>query len=205
MIEYAESKEFHQLVPMSHQELVAKLRAQLGDYRFNHCLRVEQTALTIAADNHADIVRAGIAGLLHDYAKEKSAQDFKEMIAQQHLPDELLDYGNGIWHGLVGQYFIKAELGITDSAILTAVAHHTAGSAAMSTLDKIIFVADYVEPGRDFPKVDLARQALATSLNAAVSVELRQVIDHLISQQQKIYPVMIDAYNVYGIKQEERH
>ncbi|WP_125767047.1 bis(5'-nucleosyl)-tetraphosphatase (symmetrical) YqeK [Lapidilactobacillus wuchangensis] len=205
MTEYAESSEFRQLVPMSHQELVAKLRAQLSDYRFNHCLRVEQTAMTIAEANHADVVRAGIAGLLHDYAKEKSDQDFKNMIAQQHLPAELLDYGNGVWHGLVGQYFIKAELGITDPAILTSIAHHTAGSAQMSVLDKIVFVADYVEPGRDFPKVDVARQALATSLDAAVSVELRQVIEHLVSRQQKIYPVMLDAYNVYGIKQEEQH
>lgn len=205
MTEYDESNEYQQLVPMSHQALVAKLRAQLSDYRFNHCLRVEQTAMAIAEDNSADIVRAGIAGLLHDYAKEKSDQDFKDMIAQQHLPVELLDYGNGVWHGLVGQYFIKSELGITDPAILSSIAHHTAGSAKMSTLDKIIFVADYVEPGRDFPKVEIARQALATSLDAAVAVELRQVIDHLVSRQQKIYPVMIDAYNVYGIKQEEQH
>ncbi|WP_261806109.1 bis(5'-nucleosyl)-tetraphosphatase (symmetrical) YqeK [Lapidilactobacillus luobeiensis] len=197
------SARFAELVPMTRQQLVEKLRGQLSDYRFNHCLRVEQTAMALAAENGVDITQAGIAGLLHDYAKEKSDAEFKAMIAKHQLDTELLAYGNNIWHGEVGQYFIAEELGVTDPEILSAIAHHTSGAAQMSTLDKIIFVADYVEPGRDYPGAAAARASVAAGLDAAVAYELDHTLIHLIDKQQRVYPAMFAAYNQYGLKQEE--
>lgn len=196
---------FAQLVPMSYDQLVQRLKQTLSTHRYQHCRRVEQTAIDMAKRFHADPLRAGLAGMLHDYAKEKSDADFKRMIQIQKLDPQLLAYGNAIWHGVVGQYFVKQELGIKDPQILQAIAHHTVGDPKMTTLDKIIFVADYVEPGRHFPGVDQARQALAAGLDQAVAYELQHTILYLAEQRQKIYPTSVATYNVWGVQKEHEH
>lgn len=188
---------------MSHAELVEALHQHLNDYRADHCLRVEQQAMTIAAEVGADVTKAGIAGLLHDYAKQRSDADFIAMINKEALAPELLNYGNAIWHGVVGRYFIEQELHIYDEDILQAVERHTIGDPAMTTLDKIIFVADFVEPGRDFPGVKEARAALVQSLDAAVAFELQHTILYLVEKQVKIFPRTFETYNVLGIHKED--
>ncbi|MFD1466348.1 bis(5'-nucleosyl)-tetraphosphatase (symmetrical) YqeK [Lapidilactobacillus mulanensis] len=189
---------FQELVPHTHEEVVAALKEHLGDYRFQHCLRVEKQAMTIAETVGADVTRAGIAGLLHDYAKERTDEEFQVMITAQHLSADLLDYGNAIWHGVVGRYFVEQELGIHDEPILQAIGRHTIGDPQMTTLDKIVFVADYVEPGRDFPGVEDARAALAIGLDQAVAKELQETILHLVQKQNKIYPTTFATYNELG-------
>ncbi|GEL13483.1 HD superfamily NAD metabolism hydrolase [Lapidilactobacillus concavus DSM 17758] len=189
---------FSALVPMFHEELLTALSAHLSDYRYQHCLRVEKQAMRIAQEIGADVTRAGIAGLLHDYAKERTDEAFRVMITAQHLDAELLNYGNAIWHGVVGRYFVEQELGIHDAAILQAIGRHTVGDPHMTTLDKIVFVADYVEPGRHFPGVEAAREALANSLDQAVAVELQQTISHLVERHVKIYPTTFATYNELG-------
>lgn len=201
-IEY-DPLEFKKIVPHTRDELVAALHEYLSDYRAEHCLRVEQQAMQIAAKVDADVTKAGLAGLLHDYAKERSNAEFIAMIQKKQLDPELLNYGNAIWHGVVGRYFIEAELDIHDEAILQAVARHTVGDPAMTTLDKIIFVADFVEPGRNFPGIDEARQALAVSLDAAVAYELQHTILYLVEKQAKIFPRTFETYNVLGIHKED--
>lgn len=197
--------EFTQLVPMSYDQLVCRLKRTLSTHRYQHCRRVEKTAIKMAKQFHIDELRAGLAGLLHDYAKEKSDTDFKQMITKQNLDPELLTYGNAIWHGVVGQYFVQQELGIDDKQILQAIARHTVGDPKMTVLDKIVFVADYVEPGRHFPGVEQARQALAGGLDQAVAYELQHTILYLAQKRQKIYPTSVATYNVWGIQKEHTH
>ncbi|WP_225420416.1 bis(5'-nucleosyl)-tetraphosphatase (symmetrical) YqeK [Lapidilactobacillus bayanensis] len=201
-IEY-DPLEFKKLVPHTREELVAALHEHLSDQRAAHCLRVEQQAMAIAYEVGADVTKAGIAGLLHDYAKERSNAEFVALIKQEHLDPDLLNYGNAIWHGVVGRYFIEQELHIYDEAILQAVARHTVGDPEMTTLDKIIFVADFVEPGRDFPGVNEARAALKISLAAAVAYELQHTILYLVEKQVKIFPRTFETYNVLGIHKED--
>jgi len=96
VIEYQE-----QLVPYTHAELMAKVAAQLTDSRYQHCLRVEQTARELAQANGVDPELAAIAGLLHDYAKQRSDETFINLIKTRGLDPALLNYGNGVWHGVV--------------------------------------------------------------------------------------------------------
>lgn len=195
--------EFAKLVPHTHDELVAALHEHLSDHRADHCLRVEQQAMTIAAEVGADVTKAGLAGLLHDYAKERSNEEFIAMIKKEHLNPDLLNYGNAIWHGVVGRYFIEKELNIYDEEILQAIERHTVGDPEMTTLDKIIFVADFVEPGRNFPGIADARAALKQSLDAAVAFELQHTILYLVEKQVKIFPRTFETYNVLGIHKED--
>ena len=181
----------------SRKELIAKVKEQVSEKRFKHILGVEQAALELARANDYELEKASVAALVHDYAKERSDSEFKALIVQTGLEQDLLNWNNFIWHGVVGAEIIKKELKITDEEILNAVRHHTVGAKEMTTLDQIVYVADYIEPGRDFPGVDQARQLAAESLRAAVEFETKHTLLYLMNNDKTIYPAAILTYNAY--------
>nr|WP_137636621.1 bis(5'-nucleosyl)-tetraphosphatase (symmetrical) YqeK [Loigolactobacillus binensis] len=185
------------LVPLTRAELLTRISEQLSASRFAHVQRVEQTAIKLAKKYGADVQRASIAGLVHDYAKQRPDQEFKRIIRQQQLDPDLLTANNGIWHGVVGAYLVEQELGIHDTQILNAVRRHTIGAVEMTALDKIIFVADFIEPGRDFPGIEQARAAANESLDAGVRFEISNTLKFLLAKQVNIYPKTIDTYNAW--------
>ncbi|WP_412988252.1 bis(5'-nucleosyl)-tetraphosphatase (symmetrical) YqeK [Pediococcus siamensis] len=185
------------LIPYTHAQLVEKVKEKLDDKRFEHCLRVEKQAIQLATENEVDPEKAGIAGLLHDYAKQRSDHDFIKVINEKQMDPELLDYGNAIWHGVVGAEFIKDELHIFDEEILNAVRKHTVGAAYMTKLDQIVYMADYIEPGRDFPGVDKARQITHQNLEKGVFYQTRETLKYLIENGRPIYPGTIVTYNAW--------
>ena len=89
----------------------------------------------------------------------------------------------------------KLEFSITDSEILEAIRVHTTGKVGMSTLDKVIFLADYIEPNRDFLGVDELRTVAKKDLNKAVLLGFDNTINHLIEQHLSIYPLTILGRN----------
>lgn len=182
---------------LDREALLKLMKDQLSPKRFTHCLGVEETAKQLAEQYGCDIEKAGLAGLLHDYAKELSDQEFLKLIERYQLADELKSWGNNIWHGKVGIYKIKEDLGLEDAEILAAIEDHTTGSSQMSLLDKIIYVADYIEPGRDFPGVDQARELAKESLDKAVAYETAHTVEHLAHKAVPIYPQTIETYNTY--------
>lgn len=181
----------------SRKELIAKVKEQVSEKRFKHILGVEQAALELAQANDYELEKASVAALVHDYAKERSDSEFKALIVQTGLEQDLLNWNNFIWHGVVGAEIIKKELKITDEEILNAVRRHTVGAKEMTTLDQIVYVADYIEPGRDFPGVDQARQLAAESLRAAVEFETKHTLLYLMNNNKTIYPAAILTYNTY--------
>ena len=181
----------------SRKELIAKVKEQVSEKRFKHILGVEQAALELAQANYYELEKASVAALVHDYAKERSDSEFKALIVQTGLEQDLLNWNNFIWHGVVGAEIIKKELKITDEEILNAVRRHTVGAKEMTMLDQIVYVADYIEPGRDFPGVDQARQLAAESLRAAVEFETKHTLLYLMNNDKTIYPAAILTYNAY--------
>ncbi len=181
----------------SRKELIAKVKEQVSEKRFKHILGVEQAALELARANDCELEKASVAALVHDYAKERSDSEFKALIVQTGLEQDLLNWNNFIWHGVVGAEIIKKELKITDEEILNAVRRHTVGAKEMTMLDQIVYVADYIEPGRDFPGVDQARQLAAESLRAAVEFETKHTLLYLMNNDKTIYPAAILTYNAY--------
>ena len=181
----------------SRKELIAKVKEQVSEKRFKHILGVEQAALELARANDYELEKASVAALVHDYAKERSDSEFKALIVQTGLEQDLLNWNNFIWHGVVGAEIIKKELKIADEEILNAVRRHTVGAKEMTTLDQIVYVADYIEPGRDFPGVDQARQLAAESLRAAVEFETKHTLLYLMNNNKTIYPAAILTYNAY--------
>ncbi|TWT16202.1 bis(5'-nucleosyl)-tetraphosphatase (symmetrical) YqeK [Streptococcus sp. sy010] len=177
--------------------LLEKMAEQLSSKRFTHCLGVEKASIELAERYDVDKEQAGLAGLLHDYAKELSDQEFLDLIERYQLDSQLKQWNNNVWHGLVGIYKIQEDLGLTDSSILRAIEIHTVGSADMSDLDKVVYVADYIECGRDFPGVEKARELAYQSLDQAVAYETASTISHLIRQGLAVYPQTLATYNAY--------
>ncbi|VDG19882.1 HD domain-containing protein [Lactobacillus sp.] [Lactiplantibacillus mudanjiangensis] len=191
-IEYQEN-----LVPYTHDELMAKVAAKLTPARYQHCLRVEQTARELAAANGVDPELAAITGLLHDYAKQRDDATFIELIKTRGLDPELVHYGNGVWHGVVGAELIKDELHIANEDILQAVRLHTVGAPYMSKLAQITFMADFIEPNRDFPGVEEARKLTKQSLAAGVRYQIQHTLAYLVEKGQAVYPQTLATYNAW--------
>lgn len=187
--------------PFQREELMQRVQMQMSERRFEHVLGVEEVAIALAAKYGASQEKASIAALTHDYAKERPDDEFQLIIERDGFDLELLNYSNAIWHGLVGATIVQRELGINDVEILEAIRLHTTGAAKMTVLDKIIYVADYIEPGRDFPGVQEARALAMNDLNRALAYETQQTLMHLVEQKKQIYPKTIETYNRWVVRE----
>lgn len=188
---------YESYIRMSREALLAKMETVMPEKRLRHCLGVEKAARELADRFGLDVEKAGLAGLLHDYAKKVSDEDFLSLIDKYHLDPDLKNWGNNVWHGMVGIYKIQEDLGIEDAEILRAIEVHTVGSSTMSELDKVVYVADYIEHNRDFPGVDKARELALQSLNQAVAYETARTVEHLAQKGIPIYPQTLETYNAF--------
>lgn len=182
-------------VSLTRNELIEAVQSQISSKRFQHVLGVEQAAVQLAERYGVSIEKASIAALTHDYAKERSDKEMRELIFHEKLDLEWLDYGSNIWHGPLGALLVERELGISNLDILNAIKHHTVGAEKMSLLEQVIYVADYIELGRDFPGVEQVRTLAADDLQAAVGYETKQTLHYLIEKNRRIYPKTIATYN----------
>lgn len=178
-------------------QVLEKINGAMSEQRFRHVLGVEAAALDLAQQYGCDERKASLAALLHDYAKEVADQVFLDLIDQYQLGEELKAWGNNVWHGMVGAYKIRQDFGLEDQDILQAIQRHTVGAKQMTLLDKVLYVADYIEPNRDFPGVEEARQLSKLSLEKAVAFATARTIAHLAQKRIPIYPQTIETYNAY--------
>ena len=188
---------YQDYINCSREALLERMAELLPEKRLTHCLGVERAAIELAKRFGVDAEKAGLAGLLHDYAKKLSDQEFLDLIDRYQLDPDLKNWGNNVWHGMVGIYKIQEDLGIKDAEILRAIKIHTVGSATMSELDKVVYVADYIEHNRDFPGVDKARDLAQRSLNQAVAYETARTVEHLARKGMPIYPQTLETYNAF--------
>lgn len=187
---------------LDRERLMQKVQMHMSEKRFKHVLGVEETAVALAEKYGASPVKASIAALCHDYAKERPDDEFEMVIRRDGFDLDLLNWNNAIWHGIVGANFVARELGIEDEEILQAIRLHTTGAAHMSLLDKIIYVADYIEPGRDFPGVVEAREIALVDLDETVRFETKHTLVHLIENENAVYPKTLETYNYWVAKKE---
>ena len=188
---------YESYISMSREALLAKMETVMPEKRLRHCLGVEKAARELAEYFGLDVEKAGLAGLLHDYAKKVSDEEFLSLIDKYRLDPDLKNWGNNVWHGMVGIYKIQEDLDLQDSEILRAIEIHTVGADQMTDLDKVIYVADYIEHNRAFPGVDQAREIASLSLNKAVAYETARTVEHLARQGLPIYPQTLETYNAY--------
>ncbi|GAA0340918.1 bis(5'-nucleosyl)-tetraphosphatase (symmetrical) YqeK [Bacillus carboniphilus] len=171
------------------------VRKQLKEERYNHTLGVVESSIQLSKLYQVDEKKAELAAIFHDYAKYRPKEEMRSIIIQEKMAADLLQFHHELWHAPVGAYLVKREVGIEDEDILLAIKSHTTGRPGMTDLEKVIFLADYIEPGRKFPGVDEARELAKNDLNQAVIFALKNTIQFLMRQNQPIYPDTFQTYN----------
>lgn len=172
------------------------VKGRLSSKRFAHTLGVVDMAKRLAIHYGASVQHAEVAALLHDAMKESSLQEMQSLVMEAQIPvdSEMLKNG-ALLHGPAGAAYAKIALHIQDEAICESIRVHTLGSTHMSVLDKIIFLADYIEPNRDFPGVEELRNLAFQDLNAAVVKAYDGTIRHLLDQGLSIHVDTIRGRN----------
>ena len=188
--------EQYTIIPIDRTTLLTKIASQMKEKRFNHCLRVEKEILRLAKQQGVDEEQASLAALLHDYAKERPLEELQQ-VAQHYLPKEYHHAGSEILHGPVGALLLERELGLTDKTIQEAIVQHTIGGVSMTPLAKVLFLADYIEEGRDFPGVERARELAYSNIDAAIRYKLSSTITHLVAKQLPIFEETVTVYNAW--------
>ena len=180
---------------MNRDKALAIVKGQLTEKRYIHTIGVMETSIALAEKYGADPKKAELAAIFHDYAKFRPEEEMKRIILEQNMPKDLLEFHPELWHAPVGAFLVREEAGISDREVLSAIRYHTTGRADMALLDKVVFLADYIEPGRSFPGVDAVRECAEESLDEAVFMALRNTISFLLSKNASIYPDTFHAYN----------
>ncbi len=152
------------------------LKTLLTPERYQHSLGVMETAVELAKIHGADTEKAKIAGLLHDNAKNLDNIYERSQDLEADL-DEFEMKSPPLVHAKLGAETAKIEFGITDPEILDAIKWHTIGRPNMTLLEKIIFVADLTEPGRDFPDAEPLRDLSRKNLDLAVAECIKSTIE----------------------------
>ncbi|BDR56227.1 bis(5'-nucleosyl)-tetraphosphatase (symmetrical) YqeK [Xylocopilactobacillus apis] len=168
---------------------------KLSEHRYQHCISVSSTAESLAEKYGVDSKKAKLAGLLHDLYKQTDDQMFIDLIHSGHYDLSLLKYGNGVWHGFLGADLLKNEYHFYDEEILNSIRYHTISNPQMDNLAKVIFVADYIEPNRNFEEAALARMIAKEDLDAAVLFEIEKTVHYLMEKSSLIHPAMLLTYN----------
>lgn len=180
---------------MNLEALKDATRRQMPEKRWNHTLGVVETAVKLAERYGGDSSKAALAALLHDYAKAWPTDRQEQVIREQGLPAELLDYDKELWHAHVGAWAVREAHGIEDEEVLDAIRYHTSGREGMTLTDKIVCLADYIEPGRDFPGVDRIRRLAENDLEDALIAGLDSTIMLLVEKGKRIFPQTVLARN----------
>lgn len=180
---------------MKIDEAIRIVEPHLTQKRFEHTLRVKDTAINLAKLYDESIEKAELAAVFHDYCKYRSLDEMKRIIKTTSLPKDLLNFHHELWHGPVASVLIDQEYGIDDGEIKQAIYSHTTGRANMSKLEMIIFLADYIEPGRDFPGVVDVRETAKKDLVLACWMASKNTISFLMKKNATIYPDTFYAYN----------
>jgi len=180
---------------MEREQALQIVKVQLTEHRYQHTIGVMETAIKLAEKYGGDVQKAELAAIFHDYAKFRPKEEMRQIIIEQKMPEELLEYNGELWHAPVGAYLAEKEAGITDYEVLDAIRYHTSGRVGMTQLDKIIYLADYIEPGRHFPGVDEVRAMADADLDKALIQSMKNTIQFLMKKNQPVFPDTFNAYN----------
>lgn len=178
------------------------IKERLSKNRYEHSLGVAQTARDLALLNGVSPEKAYLTGILHDYAKELADQ---ELLILGRIYNLILDEAEiqepQLLHGPVGAVLIQKELGIDDIELLNGVRYHTTGTSQMTKLSQITYIADYIEPNRNFPGVDSLRETAYANLSQGVLLGLNNTIKYVLDNNQLLHKLSVEARNWLLVKQ----
>lgn len=191
----------------STQFLLKCLSSTLRPGRYLHTLRVAGTATSLAfchcRQPETDVSRAELAGMLHDCAKYYTGEEMISLCDKYDITLSDTEKRNtALIHGKLGAYLARKRYGICDDEICSAISYHTTGKPAMTVLEKIIYIADYIEPGRKmdcrpYPLNEVRKESFRNLDNALLMILTNTVTYLKGSTGEEIDELTIQTYNYY--------
>lgn len=184
---------------------IERLRKQVKEalkkdkMRFRHTIGVADTSACLAMRYGYDMEKAYIAGLLHDCAKCVPDEIKIQECNDNNIEISDIEYNSPyLLHSKLGAFYAKTKYGITDNDICSAITYHTTGKPDMSLLDKIIFIADYIEPYRNKAgNLSEIRSLAFIDIDKSIKVVLHDTIEYLKKSGKPIDRTTVDTYNFY--------
>lgn len=164
-------------------------RARLSEKRYDHTLRVADVAERLARIHNLDPGRARLAAILHDAARETEPDEFLRLAENWNLPfGEPEKESPKLLHGPVAAELSRRELGVEDEDVLEAIRAHTTGRPGMGPLALVLYIADKIEPARDYPSVGRLRELSERDLRATATEALRRAVSYNEKRGKRIHP-----------------
>ena len=171
----------------SFKELSEMVKSKVSLKRFKHIMSVVDMSIKLAKIYGADEEKCKIAALLHDICKEMNIDEMKKICKEnfkEDLSEEDLE-NNEILHSFVGSYWVEKNLNIKDKEILGAIKNHTLGNKDMTLVEKIVYIADAIEIGRNYPSVAEIRELTFKNLDRGILLEVKKKEEYLKSIGKK--------------------
>lgn len=166
-----------------------EVKQHLSQSLFLHSIRVAEMAAVLAADNNINIIKVQKAALLHDLAKEAPKNKIRQWASLSGwVPDQLEKMLEPVLHAPAGEYLCRTDFDVKDEKILEAVRFHTIGSPNMSPLARMIFLADMIEPQRDFPGVAKIRRLAKNDFDKSLIKACETSIKYNFIKSRIIHP-----------------
>lgn len=186
---------------MDINEIIYHLKSKVSKYRFEHTLRVTQTAKELSKIHNLSREinsKIELASVLHDILKESTPESLIEEDYSVSLESISL-YKNfqPVWHALEAPKYINFKFNIKDTNILDAVKFHCTGNQHLNIVAKIVFIADYIEPLRNLKDRDFLEQISKENINKTISIIVSEIYNNLKSRKQNIHPLTISCYDYY--------
>nr|WP_297706158.1 bis(5'-nucleosyl)-tetraphosphatase (symmetrical) YqeK [uncultured Butyrivibrio sp.] len=181
------------------QRLRKELQKELKPDRFDHTLGVAYTAASMAFVYGADVEKALIAGMLHDCAKCMSHEE-QVRICEKNKIDitEVERKNHSLLHAKVGMYLARARYDVYDTEILNAIRWHTTGREDMTLLEKIVYIADFIEPNRKpLENMDIIRKEAFTGIDLCLAHILHDSVIYLQTIGKECDDATMNAYEYY--------
>ena len=182
---------------MKREKIAYKLKKELDAQRYTHTLGVEQMARNMAAIFGEDEERAALAGLLHDCAKCMPLSQMQKAAKREDV-DPVMKDSKALMHSVAGMCIAQDVYGVDDPEVLSAIRWHTTGHGNMTDLEKIIYLADMIEPNRKpYPGIEDLRQLCMHDLDGAMHMALRMSLEHVLAQGKTLHPDTLAALKAY--------
>ncbi len=158
------------------EQIKEDLKKSVGDKLYIHCVNVMNTAVDLAVYYKVDIEKARIAGLLHDCGKlyNKNIKNLE--------------------HAGLGAEIVKDKYGVEDKEIINAILYHTTGRENMTMLEKIVYIADKIEPNREYDVVDEIRELAYSNMDKAIMKSFESTFRYLKAKNVYIDKQSLDSY-----------
>ena len=188
---------------MTIEEMRALLQQSLKPKRYEHSIRVYETALKMAEQFQADKEKVALAALLHDCGRQVPKEASVAKATELGIPVDPVEEAQPILlHAKLGVYYAVHKYGVdaNEKEVLDSIRYHSTGTADMTETAKIVFLADLIEPGRDFEGVEAIREASFQDLDRGMFLSYDNTIRYLLEDGLLIHPDAIAGYNQLAAK-----